>query len=185
MQYFKATDEEERRVVSIFEPVISLLTGDKKEMFDGAYEAYPLGDALWNAEASPMVGVVTPAVFRISYFAFHELFTSPATFEFYLDVFRAVWGENVEVEFVVPSPGHLQINITALDTQPEYFNTREIVNNQYVYSRVIAQGGSYDGFYLMFQGSRGIKSQQEADALIKELHPVGVYTEINLQIGSG
>src|SRR5690606_13222941 len=99
----------------------------------------------------PLVGVITRETFRSSFFAIHQLFTRPGTFEFYLDVFRAVWGDDVEVEFSIPQSGVLQINIEALDVQLSIAAARRIVNNSYVYDEIILQGGDYDGNNLAFQ----------------------------------
>src|SRR5690606_40936008 len=102
MQAFKETDEKEEKVVATAFPVLDLISNDRTDFFDGAYEAFPLGDVLFDLNRDPLAGVVTREIFRSSFFAIHQLFTRPGTFEFYLDVFRAVWGDGVEVEFSIP-----------------------------------------------------------------------------------
>ena len=182
MQAFKETDEKEEKVVATAFPVLDLISNDRTDFFDGAYEAFPLGDVLFDLDRDPLVGVITRETFRSSFFAIHQLFTRPGTFEFYLDVFRAVWGDDVEVEFSIPQPGVLQINIHALDVQLNIAVARRIVNNSYVYDEIMLQGGDYDGDTLAFQGTQGIKTQNETDALISELHPAGVFVQATLDI---
>lgn len=182
MQAFKETDEKEEKVVATAFPVLDLISNNRTDFFDGAYEAFPLGDVLFDLDRDPLVGVVTREIFRSSFFAIHQLFTRPGTFEFYLDVFRAVWGDDVEVEFSIPQPGVLQINIQALDVQLNIAMARRIVNNSYVYDEIILQGGDYDGDNLAFQGTQGIKTQNETDTLMFELHPAGVFVQTTLDI---
>lgn len=182
IQQFKANDETERKVKEAFLTFLDPRTEEFDAFYQGAYTCFVLGDVLYALKRDPMAGVITQETFRSSFFAIHNLFTRPGTFEFYLEVFRAVWGEDIEVEFVVPSPGVLQINISGLTIQLENLLARRIVNNAYVYDEITLQGGTYDGDNLVAQGTQGIKTQAQAEALVNEFYPAGLWVETTLII---
>lgn len=178
LQSFKPNDLTEAKVRDAFLPLLNQLGIDRDSFYEGAYQSYVLGDVIYELKASPLAGPITQDIFRQSYFAIHDFFTFPGTFEFYLDVFRAVWGVDVGVEFEIPAPGKLIINIHALTVQVDDLLARRIVSNAYVYDEVLDHAGNNIGL----QGKMGIKTQSEADALIKELYPAGLWVEINLEL---
>src|SRR5690606_18796015 len=116
--------------------------------------------------------------YRTAFPQIHELFTRPATFEFYLDVLRAVWGDTADITFTVPEPGQLVISIESLTLELQDFLARRIEDNTYIYETITTQ----EGDTILFQGTQGIKEQREADALINEISAQGVYTTIVLTI---
>ena len=177
IQPFKATDLKEARVRDCFLPTLELL-GNERDNFDaGAYEAFPLGDVLF-ATGHPLASTIPMEVFRSSFPAINEFFQRPGTFEFYIEVFKKVWGEDAEIEFTVPAPGKLLISIEALSIQFNLAIARRIVSNAYVYDELIDE----DGDNLIFQGTQGLQTQREAEALVLELHPNGIWVEIDLTI---
>lgn len=178
IQKFKDNDLIEAKVIEAFAPKFASLGSDRDDFYNGAFECFAFGDVLYVLKRSPMAGVITQEVFRRSFFAIHDLFTKPGTFEFYMQVFRAIWGENVDVEFTVPAPGILQININVLDVENFDFIAREIVNNSYVHSKIL----DHDGDNIEFQDTVGIKTQDEINALMHEFCPAGIYNETNLDI---
>lgn len=176
MQRFKPNEEIEGKVIAAWQPAIDDLNNSRDDFYNGAWTAYMLGDVIYSLDRDPMVGVILPETYRTSFPAIHDLFTQPATFPFYLEVFRSIWGENASIEFQIPDPGHLVVNIAALTLEESPFMARRIVNNVYTYDQVV----THDGDRIMFQTAQGIKSQREADALANELSANGVFTEINL-----
>lgn len=178
MQAFKDNDELEAKFKSTALPTLEAIGDELDNFFSGAHEAYPLGDVLYTLSRDPMVGVILEETFRESFTAIHNLFTRPGTFEFYLEVLKTIWGDSADITFTVPAPGKLIITIEALDLELQTFLAREIVDNMYVYHTVV----DHDGDTIVFQGTQGIKTQQEANILIYELAPAGVYTEIDLTI---
>lgn len=178
LQRFKETDEKETKIIDAVMPTLEPLGLDRDAFFDQAFLCFLLGDVLYDLERDPMSGVITRDVFRTSFFAIHELFTRPGTFDFYLQVFRAIWGDNVDVEFVVPDPGHLQINVEALDLVSFVIQGRIIEDGVYVYYDII----DHDGDVILGLSTQGIKTQNEVDALIHELAPNGIFVEAILTI---
>ena len=180
LQPFKETDETEAKFTAAALPALEDLGGERDTFYADAFEAFPLGDVLYELERDPMVGVITPEIFRSSFFAIHELFTRPGTFEFYLEVFRAIWGEAVDVEFVVPAPGKLLINIAEL--APTTFNlmVRRIVSDVYVYE-ALKTTTALD--QIVIQDVQGTKNETEVDALINEIAPGGIWIVSTLETG--
>lgn len=177
-QLFKLNDELEQKVFDTFS-FSTMLTGLEMTIFyQNANEAYPLGDALYILNRDPMAGVLLPETFRESFPEIHSQFTRPGVFEFYLNVLRKIWGETANIEFVIPAPGKLNINIEALTLELLTFTARKIENNTYIFEDIETQAGET----LVFQGTQGIKDQREANALVREIAPQGIFTQINLEI---
>ncbi len=179
IQRFKPNDPVETKTLAAIVPTIEALTDDHDDFYEGAFTAAPLGDVLFDLERDPLAGVIDPITFRESFWAIHQLFTRPGTFEFYLTLFRAIWGEDVEVTFTIPSPGVLQIGIAGeLESETKNLVAREVVGVDYVYHKFITQ----DGDYILTQGYRGLKTQADADRLIAELAVQGIYTTLTLTL---
>lgn len=179
LQRFKESDDLETKILAAVSAALNPISTDLDNFLAGAFTCYLLGDALYDADRDPMVGVVTRDVFRESFFAFHELFTKPGTFEFWLTLFRAIWGEDVEVEFTIPNPGQLVINISEVHVETFYLTARRIVNNAYIYENLITQADEK----ILAQVQIGFRTQQEVDAMTKEIAVNGIYTKINLVTG--
>lgn len=180
LEYFKPNDEKEQRVVDCALPSLQVIESALDEFLDGAFEAAPLGQVLWDLDKAPLTTSISREAFAASFFEIFKYFTKPGTFEYYLDVFRAIWGDSVEVEFVVPAAGKLEINIDALDAQAFNFAFRRITDNEYFYDDFITVPDSDE---VMAQGTQGLKTQEEAEKFIIELYPAGIYLTITLTIG--
>lgn len=178
MQAFRQNDEIEFRVSGIFTDKINEIGADLKSFFDGAYTSYVLGDILFDLDRSPLADSISKDVFRSSYYAIHQLYTRPGTFEFYLDVFRAVFGPDVVVEFTILGPGKLQINIEAISIVENFLQARRIEDGAYVYYDLVTQ----DGDFIVAQVAEGTKTQSEVDAIMIELVPIGIWVQTSLVI---
>jgi len=177
-QAFKENDAIEARFADTFFPIQNQLSLDRDAFYAGAYTAEPLGDVFRNLNADPLARVLAPDVYRNSFPAIHDLFTRPGTFEYYLAVFRKVFGTNVIVEFTIPSPGVLNINVEAVELQLTNFLAREIVEDVYVTHEVLDE----EGDNIVFQALFGIKTQVEMDLLINELAPSIIFTTATLVV---
>ncbi len=177
LQPFKATDATETKVTDAFLTFLNSRDTELDSFFAGANQCYVLGDVLFILVRDPMAGVITQNVFRQGFSAIHQLFTRPGTFEFYMEVFRAIWGPNVEVVFTVPDPGKLLIDVIAqADISYDYAMAREIIANEYFYDEILDN----EGDNIIFQGVQGIKTESEAEALLYELYPAGIWNGFTL-----
>lgn len=177
-QRFKEHDETEAKVIAVATPLLDELSGYRDDFFDEAHISYALGGVLYDLDRDPMSGVIPRDVFTRSYPAIHQLFTRPGTFEFYLAVFRSIWGDTVEIEFDVPQPGVLTINATVLDLERFQLVAREIFDNAYVLNPII----DHDGDNLDVRDTSGLKSESEIGALMNELAPEGIIVYTTLSI---
>lgn len=177
-QKFKPNDLLEQRVADVFDPIVTSLDLERTSFYEGAFTAQPLGQVLYDLSRDPMVGVISEEVYVQSFSAIHDLFTRPGTFEFYLQLFRNIWGDNVEVDFVTPAPGVLEINIEAVEAISYRFIARRIVDNAYIYEPVIDD----EGDNIVFQGTIGLKTQEEVDLLMKEISPANIFTTATLVV---
>lgn len=178
MQKFKENDDLEQKVINAFLPLMNELFLDRTAFFNGAYVARPLGGVLYDLNRAPLANNIQRDYFITSFFAIFQLFTRPSTFEFYLDVFRAIFGSSVDITFTVVGPAHLQINIEVLEAALDNLVARRIEGGAYVYYDLITA----DGDEIMAQTQQGPKSQSEIDALMKEITPQGIFVETTLVI---
>jgi hypothetical protein len=166
LQRFKDNDITEAKVIEVAMPTLELIGSNLDDFWQGAFTSYLLGEVLYDLDRDPMSGVISRTIFRQIFPEIHQIFTRPGTFEFYLTIFRAIWGEDVEIEFVVPDEGRLQINASNLPI------------DEYVYSELVDHAGDF----IMLQDKAGIKNQSELDALINEISPAGIFTETTLTL---
>jgi len=178
-QAFKENDVTEFKMRECANGVIETIRDELDAFYSGAFTAYPLGDVLYVLGRDPMVGKVSLDFFRVSFPQIHDLFTRPATFEFFLDVLNAIWGSENPIEFDRTAPGVLEISIPALSLQDHDALFRIIEDGNYVYYNFVTTG---DEDQIIFQTATGIKNQTEADALIEEISAAGTVTIIDLGI---
>lgn len=179
MQYFKG-DEIEVKVDEVFEPIMSELSLQKELFFNEAFLAAPLGDLIFDDVRSPLSNAISKEIFRIAFAEIFQAFVEVGTFEAYLTVFRKIFGDDVVVEFTVPGPGQLQIDIEAEGVELSDFIARYIENNQYLFDEIIDD----EGDNIVFQSIKGFQSQYELEQMLFEMVPAGIYTEITLTLGA-
>lgn len=178
LQAFKANDTIEPKVRDAALPTLEDLGAERDTFYEEAYEAFPLGDVLYDLARDPLAGVLARGTFRTSFFAIHELFTRPGTFEFYLEVFRAIWGEDADVTFSVPAPGKLLITIGEITLGDFELLARRIEGAVYVYDTLTDQAGET----LIVRDFLGVKTEAEVDALVHEISPAGVWVQASLAL---
>lgn len=178
LQRFKENDETESKVIAVAMPTLNALGGERDDFFNGATTAFGLGEVLYDLDRDPMSGVISRDVFVKSFPAIHQLFTRPGTFEFYLEVFRSIWGNSVEIEFDVPSPGVLTINAVVLELDQFNLAAREIFNDLYEFNEII----DHENDNIVIRDTIGIKTASEIDALMNELAPEGIFVVTTLTV---
>lgn len=176
VEFFKKNDEVERRVYEAGQPAFAETGAALDEFFAGAETCFELGDIIYRLKRAPLVDAIDSETFRRSFFAIFQLFTRPGTFEYYLELFRAIFGRGVFVQFFIPSPGVLNISIHVAAEALDNFVARSIVNNAYVYERVVTHSG--EG--ILFQTTFGPKTQQEINLIIEELYPAGIVVNASM-----
>lgn len=176
LQVFKYNDPIEPLVVEAAIAPFDDIGNDLDLFFDGAFKTQGLGAVLYDLGRDPLSGILSREVFIKSYWAIHDLFTRPGTFEYYLDVFRSIWGEDVDVVFEVPSPGVLYIDIDVLNVDVFRLIAREIEGGAYSYNPLMDREGNN----LVVRSAAGTRSQSEINALMFEIVPAGIYAVTTL-----
>lgn len=179
-QFFKESDAQEQKFYNSAEPILSDLSLSKDEFFDDAYSCFLLGELLFDTERSPLANAIPRNIFRSSFFSLFDAFTVAGSFESYLEVFTQVFGEEVVVEFTIPGPGRLEIDITAAGFEVFQMVTRYIENNAYVFDHTVDD----EGDNIVFVTVKGFESQYELEQMLFEMVPVGVKTDITLTLGA-
>lgn len=177
MQYFKG-DDLEKKIDLVTYQIEQDFSDQKNLFFTEAYECFALGDIIWDSGRSPLANAIPKNVFREAFSTLFDSFTFAGSFEGYLEVFRKVFGDSVTVEFTVPAPGKLNIDIIADSVQLDEFITRYIESNQYVFDEIIDD----EGDNIVFQSFKGLESEYELNQMLFEMVPNGIYTEISLTI---
>lgn len=179
VQFFKG-DETEKKYYNSVKPISDTLNAQKNLFYDDAYGCYVLGELLYDNGYAPLSNAIPREIFRETFKELFDSFISAGTFEGYLSVLRKVFGADVVVEFSVPGPGQLNIDVEASGVVESYFTVRRIVDNEYVYDHLVTQ----DGDNIMLQTVKGFRSQYDLEQMLFEMVPDGIYTEITLTLGS-
>lgn len=177
MQYFKG-DADELKYDGSIEPICSDLSLQLDAFLEGAYACAPLGDVIFDNRLSPLSNAIQRDIFRIAFSEIFEAFVKVGTAEAYLTVFRKIFGDDVDVQFTIPGPGKLNIEINAAGIELANFMARKIVDNAYVYSEVLTQAGEN----IQFQTIKGFTSEYELNQMLFEMVPNGIYTVITLTL---
>lgn len=178
MQYFKG-DVTELKFYNSSEPTLNQLSVDKDEFEENAYTVSDLGELIFDTKRAPLTNAISRDIFRLAFKEIFEAFVKVGTFEAYLTVFNKIFGEEVDVNFVVPAPGRLQINIVSNGIELSNFVSRYIYDNAYLFDQII----DFSNNEIVFQTIKGFTSQYELEQMLFEMVPAGIFTEISLTLG--
>lgn len=176
-QYFKG-DATELKFDGAAATTLTGIELQRDDFLEGAYDAGPLGDLIYDNRRAPLANAIPKEIFRLAFKEIFEAFVKVGTAEAYLTVFRKIFGDDVEVEFTVPAPGKLTIDILAAGVELTDFITRYIQDNQYLYDNIVTQGGDQ----IVFQSIKGFQSQYDLEQMLFEMVPAGIFTDINLDL---
>lgn len=179
MQYFKG-DDLEVKFVNCMKPIFDILSLQKSDFYLGGYETAPLGEMIYDTKRAPLSNAIARDIFRISFKQIFEAFVVSGTFDSYITVFRKIFGDTVEIEFTVPAPGKLNIDIVAEGFELSDFLSRYIEDNSYLFDEVI----DYDDDNIAFQTVIGFTTQYELEQMLYEMVPAGIFTTITLDTGA-
>ncbi len=178
VQYFKG-DDTEKKMAQCAGPIMEIMLSQKDDFFDEAYACFLLGELLYDNDRAPLSNAIKRSIFRESFATIFDAFLLAGSFESYLTVFRNIFGDDVVVEFTVPAPGKLQIDVEATGVEISDFVARRIEDEEYVFDEVIDN----EDDNIVFQTVKGFTSQYELEQMLYEMVPAGIYTEITLAVG--
>jgi hypothetical protein len=179
MQYFKG-DVTELKVYNSASTIFDNISRSLNECFDGIYNAVTLGQFLFDEQRMPLTNAIKREVFITCFKQIFEAWSFCGTFESYILVFKKIFGEDATIEFTVPAAGKLQINIDVEGVQTSNFQSRDIVDDDYVFSNIVDDVGDK----ILFRTPLGIASQFELETILFSMVPSGIFTEVSLTIGA-
>jgi len=175
VQKFKG-DDLENRFIEAGTPVFDTVSNQLDLLDNDIYNVFPLGGAIYDANASPLSNAIPRNIFIESFNAIFTNFTVAGTFESYIEVFKRIFGDDVDITFTVPDPGQLEIDILASGTVLSDMLARYIENNEYIFDEIVDD----EGDNIAFQTIKGFETQSELERMLFEMVPAGIYTEITL-----
>lgn len=179
-QRYKATDDIEAKFYNSVSDLFDILSAERDDLYNGAYACFILGEVLWDTNRSPLSNAISRDIFRTSFEGIFDSFVEVGSFESYISVFKKIFGDDVDVQFTVPAPGKLEIDITASGVELNNLSARIIESNSYVLYDLISQDGLDE---IMVQSIKGFTSQYELERMLFEMVPAGVWTTITLTLG--
>lgn len=175
VQNFKG-DASELKMQDVGNPILDLTDAALDDFYINGFDASPFLLMLYDEGRMPFSERINRDAFVD--FVKQALINFPVigTFESYLFVLKAVFGENTEIRFTVTGPGLLSIEVEAVANTEFQFVAREFVSGAYVYYEVI----DFEGDLLIFRGVAGIDTEYELVLLFSEIMPAGITPDISL-----
>lgn len=178
IQKFKANDAIETSIMELFDGVLDPLGVDIDSFYEDGYESWALGQVLKDTASDPLSRMVTVTAFIRSFNAIHNSYQRPGIYSFYISIFRKIWGDSIDIEFLNPNPGHLIINLDATDLQEEILIARDIVDDQYVFNELVTTDS---GENIIVRTTLTPWTQYEVLKLMRAIAPAWVHIEVNLE----
>jgi len=177
-KYFKG-DATELKMFDSGNGILTVLGLALDEFFEDAYGSIPMGELLYDEERVPLTNAIRREIFIRSFKEIFEAWSFAGTFESYILVFKKIFGEDVEIDFTVPAPGKLEIDITTAGVQEYEILVREIVSNAYVYYSLVDDVGDF----ITLATVLGLETPGELEKVLFTMVPNGIFTAVTLTIG--
>jgi hypothetical protein len=179
VHYFKGDDTEQKMFLAA-EPILKNIMLSLVQAYEEIYVSYPLGQFIYDEKRVPLTNAIRREVFEYSFMKIFEAWAFSGTFESYLTVFKKIFGEDSVIEFTVPGPGKLNIDIEASGVAISPLIAREVIDNAYVLDNIVDDTGDN----ICVQSVFGIETESELQKMLFSMVPNGIYTEVSLTIGS-
>lgn|SRR5678815_3823223 len=175
VQNFKG-DSLELKFQAVGNPVFDLANTALDDFYANGFDASPFILMLFDEGRMPFSERIPRDAFVP--FVRQALKNFPITgiFENYLFVLRSIFGDLSEINFLVPAPGKLEIDIAAISNTTFDFIGREFSGGMYTFFDMIDS----DGDTLEFRGIPGISTEYELNLLFSEMMPAGIVPIIAL-----
>lgn len=175
-QRFKG-DPTELKFEGALKPVFDRANADLDLFWADAYDSTPWLLLLYDQKRMPYAERINRDAFVAFITEALDRFPFTGTFDTYIFVLRAVFGQLSEIVFTVPAPGKLQIDVNATSALEFNFTATDDWNGAgYTDYDMITMGGDQ----LVFRGVSGIETKYELELLFSELMPAGIFPIITL-----
>jgi hypothetical protein len=133
-------------------------------MFNNCYNCHLFADILIEEKKLPIADFVAQEKLRSVLGNLIRCWSIAGTFEGYILFFRAVFGEQVNINFTNPSPAVLNINVSNINKEYYLWLTKGLIGNEVI---------TDDNYNLEFQETIKNVSYTDILALLNSLTPVG------------
>jgi hypothetical protein len=174
-QKFKG-DPIELQMEAVAKPAFVLCSASLSDFAATGYLASPFLLMLYDSGRMPFSDRVPRDAFVTFFKEALGRFPFTGTFESYLFILKAVFGEGSGILFAVPAPGQISITVSAEKTFTFDFIATEFDGTDFVDTALIDQ----DGKTLAFSGALGIDSAYKLSQFLSELIPAGIFPSLAL-----
>jgi hypothetical protein len=173
-QNFKG-DSKELKMQAVAGPLLDLTDVALNSFYSDGYDCNEFLLMLYDEQRMPF-----QKLSRLAYIQFIKealkRFPSAGTFEFYLFILRAIFGDLSEINFELTDPGKISIEVNATSRLEYDLIAREFIDGSYVDYELI----DYNFDILTARGLAGIENEYQLGLLFSEILPCGIYPEISL-----
>lgn len=175
VQNFKG-DNLELKFQSVGNPIFDLADSSLDDFYSEGFESTPFLLMLYDEGRMPFSNRIPREAFVDFIKQALKRFPVTGIFETYLFVLRSLFGEMSEINFEIPSPGKLEIDINAIASTTFDFIGREFIDGSYTFFNIVDE----DGNILQFRGIPGLSTEYELYLLFSEIMPAGIVPVIAL-----
>jgi hypothetical protein len=177
-QYYKG-DATEIKFFDSLNPTAGLLSANLDEFEANAFTCFVLGELIFDNKIGPLTNAIPRSIYRECFQQLFDSFVVGGTFESYIEVFKRIFGDDVVIDFTVPDPGKLIIDIEATGIVLSPWVAKLIVDDAFVYDNIVDD----EADNIVFQSIKGFETQSEVETMLFQMVSAGIYTEITLTVG--
>lgn len=175
-QNFKG-DALELKMRGCGDPLFDITNAALDDFYANGFECTPFILMLYDEGRMPFSDRIPRDAFVGFVLEALKRFPFTGIFETYIFVLKSVFGPDTEIDFDVPNPGELHIDVAAVANTEFQFIGREFIDGEYFYFDMI----DGDGALLQFRGVPGISTEYELNLLFSEIIPIGISPTISLE----
>lgn len=174
MENFKG-DETELKIQSVADPLLNIVKLGLDDFYANGFRSTPFITMLRDENRIPFSLKIKETFFTAFFLEALENFRFVGSFESYLLILTAAFGAETVINFEVPSPGHLILNVN-FNQQIFELIGREFVDGAYVFYNV----ASTDSEDITCEGLTGVDTIEELELLFSEITPEGIFLDLHM-----
>jgi hypothetical protein len=175
-QNFKG-DSTELKYQAAGEPAFEVTRVSLHEFFQGCYDTDAFLLMLYDSGRMPFSNRVPREAFVNFIRQAIPDFPATGTFEVYIFMIKALFGDSASILFTVPAAGKLEIEVNAPGSSLEFdWFAKDIVGGDTILTQMV----THDSEEFLFNGISGIETEAQLQILLGELEPIGIYTTLSL-----
>lgn len=171
VQKFARNDPDEEKFLAVWEGMIEQTDQDLQDYFDNVDKSPALGNALWEAGAVDVWGIIEKRFFVKIFDELIKAGYNAGTIDSYCRIIYALFGEETEIEIVIVSPLELTVNVNA-----EYTNIVKWV------TKTGNRMKTKDGFFIGFRTLLVDIPRGQVRSIIKAISNAGTKGTFNFNI---